>query len=216
MKFSDLDLDIPSKLSNDIRSKFIRASVKNNGKYQPHPAGIYLYKNIPQFNKIAIADYKFMENNNYQKIDILNNTFLDNITNDEMDEFIDLIEMEEIDWNKLYKYNEPYQLSKYPSILKEFQVSSVFDIAMVLSIIRPGSIKKYDTLKKAMKIKKKISKDIKYYDILKDTYGVPIFNEQYKEMGIDDGVYRYKKPHAIGYAYVLLIDFLKKSHKIKE
>ena len=54
---------------------------------------------------------------------------------------------EEIDWQKLWEYEEPYQLSKYPGILREFKVSSVLDVAIVLALIRPGSLHNYDKMK---------------------------------------------------------------------
>jgi len=213
MKFSDLDLDIPSMDSEIIRANLVRASVKNEkGEYQAHPAGVYFYKSIPKFNNISILDYKTMEKKEYQKIDILNNTYLDNISNEEMIEFIDLIENENIDWKKLWEFENPYQLSKYPGILREFKVSSVLDIAIVLAIIRPGSLQNYDKMKTFIHTDKILNKkNKKEREILKFTYGIPIFDEQFKELGIDDGKYRYKKPHSLGYAYVLLIDFLKKS-----
>ncbi len=213
MKFSDLDLDIPSMKSEAIRLHLDRASVKTEkGGYQPHPAGVYFYKAIPTFNRMAILDYKVMEENEYQKIDILNNTYLDNITNEEMIEFVDLIEEEDIDWKSLWQFEDPYQLGKYPGILREFKVESVLDLAIILAIIRPGSLQNYDKMKKFMHTTKILDKKSeKDREILKLTYGVPVFAEQFKELGIDDGKYRYKKPHSLGYAYVLLIDFLKKS-----
>ena len=213
MKFSDLDLDIPSINSESIRKGLDRASVKTEkGDYQPHPAGVYFYKSIPQFNNQSILDYKVMEENEYQKIDILNNTYLDNISNEEMIEFVDLIEEEEIDWKTLWEFENPYQLSKYPGILREFKVSSVLDLAIVLAIIRPGSLQNYDKMKTFIHTDKILNKKSeKDREILKFTYGIPVFDEQFKELGINDGKYRYKKPHSLGYAYVLLIDFLKKS-----
>ena len=40
MKFSDLDLDIPSKQSDSIKKDIVRGSVLNErGRLQPHPAG---------------------------------------------------------------------------------------------------------------------------------------------------------------------------------
>ena len=213
MKFSDLDLDIPSMKSDEIRKGLIRSSVlTEKGDYQSHPAGVYFYKSIPAYKNIALIDYKTMEQNNYQKIDILNNTYLDNITNDEMTNFVKLIEKEEIDWDALYEFEEPYQLGNYPGILREFKVRSVIDVAIILAVIRPGSVKNYDKLKKFIHTNKILDKKSeKERKILKDTYGIPVFDEQFKELGIDDGKFRYKKPHSIGYAYVLLIDFLKKT-----
>lgn len=211
MKFSDLDLDIPSSKSELIRGGIVKASIlTERGTYQNHPAGVYLYAAVPQFDGVAVIDYKEMEKIEYQKIDILNNTFLDDISNKEMIEFIEKIENEDIDWEELWRYTEPYQLGKYPGILREFKVSSVLDLAIILALIRPGSVANYDKMKAFIhtdKILKKKSEEAQI--ILEETYGIPVFNEQFKSLGIDDGKYRYKKPHSIGYAYVLLIDFLK-------
>lgn len=213
MKFSDLDLDIPSMDSTKIRLGLIRARVKSEkGGFQPHPAGVYFYKNIPSYESFSILDYKEMEQHNYQKIDILNNTYLDNITADDMNNFVKKIENEDIDWKLLWSYTETYQLSKYPGILREFKVSSVLDIAIVLAIIRPGSIKNYDKMKTYIHTNVILDKKSdSEKDILRETYGIPVFDEQFKALGLNDDNYRYKKPHSLGYAYVLLIDFLKNS-----
>lgn len=214
MKFSDLDIDIPSSKSDYIKSSFIKASKNVNGLRSAHPSGIYLYNDLPAYNGYMLMDYKVAEKNGYQKIDILNNTFLDDIECEYFSQYLELIENEQIDWNELYKYENAYQLSHYPNILKEFKVTSVMDIAIVLAIIRPGSYKQYERMKKYIhtdKILSKLSDD--EHKILSDTYGIPVFDEQYKALYVDDGLYRYKKPHSIGYAYVLLVDFLKNTLK---
>jgi hypothetical protein len=213
VKFSDLDIDIPTSFSEKIRKGFPRAVVYNSDRkeYQPHPAGIYFYKSVPHYDNLCVIDYKEMEIIGYQKIDILNNNYLDELTDEEFFEFLEKIDNEYIDWEKLQNYNEPYQLSKYPGILKEFNVRSVLDVAIVLSIIRPGAVKNYNEMKKYMKMKK-IKKN-NNPEILNETYGIPVFDEQYKILGIKDGKYRYKKSHAIGYSYILLMDFLKKIKK---
>ena len=97
--------------------------------------------------------------------------------------------------------------------MREFQVSSVMDLAIIMALIRPGAVGNYEKMKAFMHtdtILNKKSDELK--EILKETYGIPVFDEQFKKMGKNDGKYRYKKPHSIGYAYVLLIDFLK-NHK---
>ena len=217
MKLSDLDLDIPSTQSDQIKNGLIRGSILNDrGDTQPHPAGVYFYKSIPSFDGLSIIDYKSMEEKEYQKIDILNNTYLDGINSDELNQFVSIIESGGIDWKSLWEYEEPYQLSKYPGILREFKVSSVMDIAIVIALIRPGSVQNYDKMKKFIHtdaLLKNKSEEIQ--EILKETYGIPVFDEQFKKLGKDDGKYRYKKPHSVGYSYVLLIDFLKK-HKNKD
>ena len=213
MKFSDLDLDIPSKDSDVIRDGLTRATILNErGEYQPHPAGVYFYKSIPQYENLSVIDYKAMEDEHFQKIDILNNSYLDDITSDEMDIFVDNIENEEIEWSELWEYDEPYQLGKYPGILREFKVESVLDVAIVLALIRPGSVANYDKMKAYIHTDKLLkNKSEEAQEVLKETYGIPVFDEQFKQLGKDDGKDRYNKPHSIGYAYILLIDFLKNS-----
>jgi hypothetical protein len=211
MKFSDLDLDIPSKQSDNIRNTVIRGSVMTErGELRPHPAGVYFYKMIPSFDGRTVIDYKKMEEKEYQKIDILNNTYLDDVTEEELNQYVSIIENDEIDWQELWEFDEPYQLSKYPGILREFAVESVMDVAIVLAIIRPGSLQNYDKMKAYIHTDKLLKKKSEQaQEILKETYGIPIFDEQFKQLGKEDGKYRYKKPHSIGYSYVLLIDFLK-------
>ena len=215
MKFSDLDLDIPAKESDIIREGLLRATVLNErGEYQPHPAGVYFYNNIPSYDGFSVLDYKTMEDNHFQKIDILNNSYLDDISSDELAEYIQIIEDEDIDWDKLWEYTSAYQLGKYPGILREFKVSSIIDVAIILALIRPGSVSNYDKMKSFIHTDKILAKkNDRVQKILKETYGIPVFDEQFKELGLDDGKYRYKKPHSIGYAYVLLIDFLKNRWK---
>jgi hypothetical protein len=131
-----------------------------------------------------------------------------------MIDYILMIEEENINWQQLWQYTEPYQLGKYPGILREFKVSSVMDVALILALIRPGSVANYDKMKKFIHTNTILEvKSEKAQNILKETYGIPVFNEQFKSLGIEDGKYRYKKPHSIGYAYVLLIDFLKNTQK---
>ena len=107
MKLSDLDLDIPSTQSDVIKGTLIRGSVKNDrGKRQPHPAGVYFYKSVPSFEGIAIIDYKTMEKYDYQKIDILNNTFLDNMTAEELNSYIESIVLKNFIFNIKSLYHE--------------------------------------------------------------------------------------------------------------
>ena len=216
LKFSDLDIDIPSKINDKLKEKLIRAKVRTeDGKFRPHPSGVYFYKNIPSYEGFAVLDYKEMEKRLFQKIDFLSNSYLDDIKKEEFNEYIRMIEDEKINWEELWEYENPYQLHNYFGILKEFKVKSVMDVAIVLSIIRPGAIHNYDKMKKYIhtdKLLKKI-KDKREYKILKDTYGIPVFEEQYRKLGISNDKYRYKKAHAIGYSYILLIDFLKNRKK---
>jgi hypothetical protein len=215
MKLSDLDLDIPSMQSDNIRNGLVKASVLNDrGEFQPHPAGVYFYKTIPSYDGMAVLDYKNMEEKEYQKIDILNNTYLDAISSEELNEFVEIIDKDEIDWKLLWEYDEPYQLSKYPGILREFKVSSIMDIAIIMALIRPGAVQNYEKMKSYIHTDKLLNtKTDESREILKETYGIPVFSEQFKQLGKDDGKYRYKKPHSLGYSYVLLIDFLKNGKK---
>ena len=213
-KFSDLDIDIPSNLSEKIKKGLIKASIHKNGRFQPHPAGVYFYRNIPSYNEYSLLDYKEMEQHGIQKIDFLNNSVLDEISPDQFPKLLDKIDKEEIDWKELYKDNDVYQLSNYPGILREFKVQSVLDIAIVLAIIRPGARHNYDKLKKIIHTDNLLKlKSGEEYDILKDTYGIPVFKEQFDALGIDKGLFTYKKPHSIGYAYVLLLKHLTKIQK---
>lgn len=211
MKLSDLDVDIPSLESDAIKGDLVRSCVKNDrGELQLHPAGVYFYKSVPSFEMMAVIDYKHMEKKNYQKIDILNNTFLDDISKEEYDSYINKIEDGDIKWEQLWEYESPYQLSKYPGILREFKVASIMDVAIVLAIIRPGSVQNYEKMKHYIHTDKLLNKKTdEVKEILKETYGIAVFDEQFKKMGKNDGKYRYKKSHSLGYTYVLLVDFLK-------
>lgn len=214
MKLSDLDLDIPSMFSKEIKDNLIRGCIKNEKGISLHPAGVYFYKSIPAFDGMSVIDYKDMESFEFQKIDILNNTFLDGIDFNDFNKFLNIIDLEDIDWSLLWEYENPYQLSNYPFILREFKVQSVFDVAIVLSIIRPGALQNYEKLKRYMHTDTLLKvKSDNAQKILKETFGIPVFDEQFKKLGVNDDKYRYKKPHAIGYAYVLLVDFLKNVSK---
>jgi len=209
-KLSDLDLDIPSLESTNIRENLLRGCVASEKGTTLHPAGIYFYKSIPAFNNISVIDYKKMELMKYQKVDILNNTFLDGIDKESFEQYLTLIEDECIDWGALWEYENPYQLSNYPGIVCDFKAESVMDLAIILAIIRPGALQNYDKMKAYMHTYTLLkNKTMDQHQILKETYGVAVFDEQFKKLGKDDGKYRYKKQHAIGYAYVLLLDFLK-------
>lgn len=215
MKFSDLDLDIPTSQLGFAMRGLVRAQVQDNNRLRPHPCGVYFYKFVPAYEDFAVLDYRVMEQSHYQKIDFLSNSVLDQY--EDYNEFLDAlsqIENEEVDWKKLWEYKNPYQLSKYHNILKKYRVTSIMDIALVLGIIRPGAKEfSHILLENIHSDKLKADYSENDWEIVKESYGVPIFEEQFVKLGIENDDYLYKKPHAIGYAYMVVLDFLKNTKK---
>lgn len=207
MKLSDLDFEIPSKDMKRIRKGLIVASIynENDNKLTPHPSGVYFYKDMLEYNGMSLIEHKESQDLKLQKIDFLGNTILNDIDNSTFFEFLKIIDNDEIDWEHLQNYqmnNDLFQLSKHHGLLKELDTISIMDVAIAISIIRPCCIKKKEQLIKNIKLARNNELEVN------ETYNIDVFYEQIN----DSTVYSYKKAHAIGFAYILLLDYLKKTY----
>lgn len=180
----DIDLDLPPSV--DKEKYGIRAIIydKDNRHIRPHPSGRYIGYNIPVDGETGMAavEYKEAEAAGYIKLDLLTNTSY-GIFKDKED-YLKAI-AEEPDWEILWTdeifVNRLPQISKHFTTLKRLKPKSIEDLADVLAMIRPA---KKHLVKDYNKDKEKIKKEL---------FVKPA-----------DGVYYFKKSHAVSYAVMIV------------
>lgn len=181
-----MDIDIDFANRNQILDliKHIPASIiDENNNFKKHNTGIY-FQNIPvnPLTKSASIDYKEAESRGYFKLDFLNVNLYNHIENN--DQLLKLMHQEP-NWSKLNDKTFFEQLihinAHYHSYVKMPEpIDNVEKMAMFLAVIRPG--KKHLIGKTWNEIKKTI------WD-KNDTDG-----------------YIFKKPHAISYSYLVIVN----------
>ncbi len=190
-----MDVDLDTKTSFDPKSVFpqiVRATVVNNSKKEisPHTCGVY-FQPIPKdpISGLAAIPYKEAEDIGYEKIDFLHLTLLDYF---ESNEEIDFLLEREPDWmllldpevvGKLFHLgtrNDEGKLKHFPMLLK-VAPRSVQQLADCLALIRPG---------KGVLIDKYVKSPETVRELL------------YKQ---DNGVYAFKRSHAIAYALNIVL-----------
>lgn len=178
------DIDIEVKDRNEvlrILQQYHNASIIKNNKITKHNTGIYAC-NVKHdlLNNLCTIDHKQMEEKPYNipKIDLLNSNILGLFNNRK--EILELLKIEP-DWN-MFKNEEIvsqlFQLSKHYDIVQQYLPDSIYRVAMILALIRPG---------------KKYLIGNSWEDIEKEIWIKPT-----------DGYY-FKKSHAIAYAMVIIL-----------
>lgn len=176
---SDIDIDFANREDIFKHIVTIPASLEN-GKI--HPSGRYV-TDIPidPITGFACIDYKKAESLGYYKIDFLNMSVYSFIK--DVGQYNQLMEME-TPWEKILDKSfceKVVHIGNYHNVVSHYEPSTIEEMAMVLSVIRPGK-------------KHLIGKS---FDILRD-------NVWKKEIGQEhDGVYAFKKSHSIAYAVLV-------------
>ena len=178
----DIDIDVSdNKHVRTLLPRTVRASIVENKDLKPHIVGLY-FQNIPvdTLTGVAAIPHNYAEEYGYNKIDILNLSFLENFTNKKQ---IRTLLSKEPDWSLLLDdevIDKLFHLSKHAQTLKAIAPKSVEELADVLALIRPNK-------------KHLIAK----YNINRES----IRKELYKKTDASD----LRKSHAIPYALLIVL-----------
>ena len=177
MKLPDIDIDLKNR--EDVLNilKHVPASLDGEKK---HNTGVY-FNNIPvnPFTGASSIDYKDAESRNYFKLDLLNVSVYENVSNNNHLE--ELIQQEPV-W-ELLEHNEIveqlFHIHNHYDIVKQLKPISIEQLAAVLAVIRPAKRhllnKDWDTINKEVWVKP------------------------------NDDSYFFKKSHAIAYAIAIVV-----------
>ena len=179
-----MDIDIDVSDNKSVRTYFpkaVRASIVENNDIKPHIVGMY-FQNIPidVMTGVAAIPHDYAEDYGYNKIDILNLSFLDNFENKKQ---IRMLLKQEPDWTLLLKdtvIEKLFHLSKHAETLKKIAPKTVEELADVLALIRPN---KKHLIDKYVKNKQSVRKEL------------------YKKVDASD----LRKSHAIPYALLIVL-----------
>jgi hypothetical protein len=179
---SDIDIDFAARDDALQLLKHTPASINRNGKWVKHNTGVY-FTDIPKnpLSQCASIDYEVAEDRGYVKLDFLN---VHVYTLIKSQEHLDQLLAQNPDWNKLYSRDFCEQVihigNHYDTLIKmPEKVNSIITLAMFLSIIRPSK-------------RHLIGKS--WDDVTKTIWLKP-----------DDGIYYYKKSHAVAYAHLTAV-----------
>jgi hypothetical protein len=178
-----MDIDIDFLNRQDALSKFkhVIASRRDNNTLVAHNSGVYVH-DIPHnpLTNLSTIDYKEAANRNYFKIDFLNVSVYQGVTNTA--HLLKLMEAEPI-WDLLLQddfTNLLFHLNGQGDILRQTRPTSVEQLAAVLAMIRPA--KRY-----------LIGKD--WTTVMKEIWIKPESN---------DGFF-FKKAHSYSYAVAIVV-----------
>lgn len=178
---SDIDIDLGDRDKLLSIVPHTPASIIKNNTFKKHPTGIYI-TDIPYdpINESCSLDYELAEQRGYFKLDILN-VHLYNFVKDEthLQEL-----MKDPDWNMLNDITVVEKLIHIGNHFNTLQkmpepVNSIPRLAMFLAVIRPGK-------------KHLIGKS--WHEISKTIW------ER------EEGVYSFKKSHAVAYAHLVVVN----------
>jgi DNA polymerase III alpha subunit len=181
MNIGDIDIDVPPTFDRKI-FPWVRASVLKDGVLTPHPCGVYP-QNIAQdpVTGLAAVPYDYAEDFGYMKIDFLNlNVYSHFKTRAEIDALL----KKEPDWTLLQlhsNHSKLFQLANHGELLLKLKPGTILELADVMALIRPG---KKQLVGLYMKDKENARKLL---------------------WARDDSGYSFKKSHALGYAFVLVL-----------
>ncbi len=177
MKLPDIDIDLKNR--EDVLGvlKHIPASLDGEKK---HNTGVY-FNNIPvnPFTGASSIDYKDAESRNYFKLDLLNVSVYENVSNNNHLE--ELIQQEPV-WELLEHkeiVEQLFHIHNHYDIVKQLKPTSIEQLAAVLAVIRPA---KRHLLNKG------------WDTINKEVWSKP-----------NDDSYFFKKSHAIAYAIAIVV-----------
>lgn len=174
----DFDVDIDMADRNQILNLINHIPANAHGK--KHNTGVY-FQNIP-YNPlldIAAIDHKQAENDDWFKVDFLNNSIYKDVKSET--DLIDLMNAP-ILWELLEHEEVISQLAhigRHVDLVQQYKPDTVEKLAMLLAIIRPG---------------KRHLQGCSWDVIEKSVWQKP-----------DDDTYYFKKAHAIAYAVSIVV-----------
>lgn len=136
----DIDIDVSdNKHVRELLPCAVRASILENKDLKAHIVGLY-FQNMPKdtITGVAAIPHDYAEEYGFNKIDILNLSFLENFTNKQQ---IRTLLEKEPDWKLLLDstvVEKLFHLSKHAQTLKKVAPTTVEELADVLALIRPN------------------------------------------------------------------------------
>ena len=184
MKFkSDIDIDFANREQILNLLEHTPASIIKDNKISKHNTGVYFTK-IPQdpFTGQASLDYNVAEDRGYVKLDFLNVSLYNRVTNEQQ---LTELMAKEPDWAKLYEREFCEQLihigNHYDTLIKIPEpVNTIPRMAMFLSVIRPA---------------KRHLIGLSWAEVAKTVWDKPADNSYY-----------FKKSHAVAYATLVAVN----------
>ena len=177
----DIDIDFADRTKALELIKHVPASIKEqNGTFKKHNSGIYC-TSIPYnpITKLSTIDYKTAEDRGYFKIDFLNVSVYDGVSDQK--HLIQLMETEPL-WDLLLEddfVNSLFHVNGHGSVLRQMVPKSIEQLAAVLAMIRPA--KRY-----------LIGKE--WSTVMTEVWTKPENDEYY-----------FKKAHAVAYAHAIVV-----------
>ncbi len=177
---ADIDIDFADRESILTLVKHTPARQETNTDTKQHNSGVYV-TDIPYdpVHNCANIDYKEADARGYFKIDFLNVSVYNHIRDQE---HYDILLAKEPKWNRLQDKvfcSNLIHIGDHYNLVQQMKPSSIMQMAMLLSIIRPAK-------------RHLIGKDWK--DIAKEVWVKP-----------DDNAYYFKQAHAISYATLVAL-----------
>jgi hypothetical protein len=180
MRFkSDIDIDLGDRDRLLSLISHTKAAIRK-GDVKKHNTGIYV-TDIPYdpINDLSSLDYEIAEDRGYLKLDLLNVHVYNKVENEE--HLVRL--MSEPDWNLLNDPNIVKDLIHLGNHFNSLQkmpepVNSIPRLAMFLAVIRPGK---------------------------KHLIGMPWSEVSKTIWEKEEGVYSFKKSHAVAYAHLVVV-----------
>jgi len=135
----DIDIDFFDREQALSVIKHIPASRIEQGEYKKHNTGVYL-QDIPVdgSENISSIDYETAERRGYFKIDFLNVNIYKDVKNEE--HLMLLMEQEPL-WDLLEQKefcDMIFHINRYHKLIAELKPRSIEELAMFLSLLRPG------------------------------------------------------------------------------
>ena len=187
----DVDIDFSDRQKAIDLIDCTPAMMQEHGSLTKHNTGVY-YTGIPYdpVTGVATLDYKTAEDRGYFKLDLLNVAVYRNVKDEA---HLDRLMAQEPQWNLLWESKDfcekVIHISNYYDLIVKKKPLSIPQMAMFLSIIRPG----------------KANLQYKPWDKIAETvWQKPA-----------DGSYYFKKAHAVAYAHLVAvhINLLSEEHR---
>lgn len=179
MKSGDIDIDVGDRKQVLKYFEHVNASMRKKEQLVKHQTGVYFHKiPVDPITQLSSIDYEQAEQRGYYKIDVLNLSFLNQITSQS-----DLIRLATTQPNwALLEYQEfvdqLFHIKGHFDIVQKIKPTSVQDLMLVLALIRPGARHLLDQPKHVI--------------------------EQNIWLPPKDNSYYFKKSHSCGYAHVIV------------
>jgi hypothetical protein len=177
----DVDIDFSDRQKAIDLIDCTPAMMKEHGVLTKHNTGVY-YTDVPYdpVTGVATLDYKTAEDRGYFKLDLLNVAVYRNVKDEA---HLDRLMAQEPQWNLLWESKEfcekVIHISNYYDLIVKKKPTSIPQMAMLLSIIRPG----------------KANLQYKPWNQIAETvWQKPA-----------DGSYYFKKAHAVAYAHLVAV-----------